>query len=176
MSGSITFPGALPLVEAAAGVEALADNGQGPCRVDLGGLLPAPVKDLVPEPWQPTLLFGGANVGQILGDGPAYYVLDRGFCELWCSIRLIYKGSSTGQATIGNLPAPAMGGFEFPAIVGGAMGIAAGGAIAAATVLNGGVMLYRGQATGDPLSVASDLDFENAAVLNLYVRYPVEIS
>jgi hypothetical protein len=53
--------------------------------------------------FNPTLLFGGANANQT-GTYAGYYIKTGAQVDLQITITLTNKGTSTGNATIGNLP------------------------------------------------------------------------
>ncbi|MBM9401536.1 hypothetical protein JUN65_08045 [Gluconacetobacter azotocaptans] len=143
----------------------------------IGGVLVSAILDLlgdgVWQPWQPMLLFGGANIGMQAENAVAGYLRRGNTIYLWASVRLSNKGASTGSVTIAGLPAVAVGGFSFPLNL-NASGLASDGSSNAATVLGNIINIYRGNATSDPSNVATDADLEASAVLNLCGWYPIE--
>lgn len=65
--------------------------------------IPPPGAEQTAASFTPTLLFGGGNTGQT-GTYTGYYFKTGQQVDVQITITLTAKGSSTGNATIGNLP------------------------------------------------------------------------
>jgi|GEM_PF-6528917 len=128
-----------------------------------------------PQPWTPALTFGGQNTGIIYGASTAGYAQRGAMVEFWLQLRLISKGSSTGEALIQGLPLMCDGSIEQPQLV-VATGIASSNGSVVATVSGQTIRLYRQQDISDPSASLTDQDFEDAAVLTIKGSYPLETS
>jgi len=125
------------------------------------------------QPWTPQLLIGAQNAGMIASAPTAGYTTRANLLWFWCSVRLIYKGSGTGSVTIAGLPSPSVGNFSFPLTI-LSTGAVADGSSVSASVSNGLITLFKSGASGDPSSVLTDADVENAATFEISGWYPIE--
>lgn len=125
------------------------------------------------QPWDPVIEFGGFSAGQITGTTTASYFLWGGVCFWWATVSLVFKGDSTGQATITGLPQVADGSGIFRAEVVSVTGIASNGLPINGVVQGNIITLYKGQNAGDVSQICTDADFENAASISLQGSFPV---
>jgi len=124
-------------------------------------------------PWTPALLLGNGNDGMQVSYPVAGYTTRANMLWFWLSVRLTYKGTSSGPVTIKGLPNPSVGNFSFPVTL-RTTGMATDGTPATAEVTNGLITLFHGSNTNDPSNVATDADLENAATLDISGWYPIE--
>ena len=94
-------------------------------------------------------------------------------CFWWATVSLVFKGDSTGQATITGLPQMAVGNGLFKADVVSVTGIASTGLPITGVVQGNIITLYKGQNAGDVSQICTDVDFENAASISLQGSFPV---
>jgi len=125
------------------------------------------------QEWSPSLMFGAGNSNMSVSYPNAGFTTRANMLWFWVSVRLTFKGSSTGPVTLSGLPHPSVGNFSFPVNV-RTTGVATDGSAATAYVTNGLITLFRGASTNDQANVAIDADLENAATIDISGWYPIE--
>lgn len=127
--------------------------------------------------WQnftPTVSFGGSNENQSSSGTIGGYRTNGNHCDWWVTFSMIFKGTSTGAMTMTGLPLPALGSALFGVNVVSATGINTDGKPLNALLSTDTVSFFKGQNTGEPASIVTDKDVENAASFSLTGWYQIE--
>lgn len=125
--------------------------------------------------WTPTVLFGGATTGITYTTQIGRYTRIGNMIFATATIVLSSKGSATGVATIGGLPAAVanLTGLQCPATVGDAEAIAFSGQIMLFTVASSQTLRVYQMTEAGVRTQLTDAAFANNSAITLFIAYPV---
>lgn len=126
-----------------------------------------------PTLFTPALLFGGESSGMEVSYPTCSYVATGMTVTFILQISLIYKGASTGSASISGLPYPCMGGVSYPVNI-LATGVNTDGNTIAAAIQANRIVLMKTPSISGSYDLVSDTDVENAATFTISGTYIME--
>lgn len=126
-----------------------------------------------PTLFTPALLFGGESSGMEVSYPTCSYVATGSNVAFILQISLIYKGASTGSASISGLPYPCIGGVSYPVNI-LATGVNTDGNTIAAAIQADRIVLMKTPSSSGSYDLVSDTDVENAATFTISGTYIME--